>query len=69
VKGSLTVNRGNGGSGYEVSYDPKAQFAQQGQFAEMQVAMLDANHAGLALAAGMRVDAQRLGIPWPAIAL
>jgi hypothetical protein len=51
VKDSLKVLKGAGRLGYTVSFEPHPQFTVQAQqFAAMHVTMLDANHAGLALA-------------------
>jgi phospholipase C len=49
--GSLNVTESPGGAGYSVSFKPLPGFLQQSKyFSEMQVAMLDAEHAGLGLA-------------------
>src|SRR5215210_3272107 len=50
VDGSLRVTKGAGSAGYTVSFDPLPAFAVQAeQFAAVHTAMLDENHAGLAL--------------------
>jgi hypothetical protein len=51
IQGALPlVTKGDGDSGYAVSFDPLPEFATQAQqFMQMHVAMLDETHAGLAL--------------------
>ena len=49
--GSLAVIRNSHDAGYSVSFEPLSEFATQAtQFQAMHVTMLDAKHAGLALA-------------------